>query len=122
MLDTIQGLAGKAGDEPDFTRGSEWHFKPAHGQYVEPAVAKVLRMPAGKGGVTCIQMDDDKRWRWCCREVAARNDRSVHKENRRGSRQRRALQVILFQLKKYCSVSKGIDYLKLYYYLYSSCD
>jgi hypothetical protein len=50
------------------------------GQYVEPEVAAVLQRAARKGGMTRIQMDDDKRWRWVCREVADRNDRSVPKE------------------------------------------
>jgi hypothetical protein len=35
---------------------------------------------AAKGGMTRIQMDDDKRWRWVSREIADRNDRSVPKE------------------------------------------
>ncbi|MGB9164679.1 MAG: hypothetical protein WCC41_09550 [Rhodomicrobium sp.] len=45
-----------------------------------PDVAAVLRKAAKNGGMPRIQMDDDKRWRWVCREVAARNDRSVPKE------------------------------------------
>jgi hypothetical protein len=35
-----------------------------------------------------IQMDDDKRWRWVCRDAADRNDRSVPKEVRASSRAR----------------------------------
>ena len=50
------------------------------GQYLAPDVAAVLRKAAKSGGMTRIQMADDKRWRWVCREVAARNDRSVPKE------------------------------------------
>ena len=50
------------------------------GQFVSPDVAAVLCKAAKNGGMTRIQMDDDKRWRWVCREVADRNDRSVPKE------------------------------------------
>lgn len=51
------------------------------GQFVEPSIAKVLCTAAKKGGMTRIQMDDDKRWRWVSREIAERNDRSVPKES-----------------------------------------
>jgi hypothetical protein len=50
------------------------------GQFVEPAVAKVLCAAARKGGMMQIQMGDDKRWRWVSREIADRNGRSVLKE------------------------------------------
>ncbi len=49
------------------------------GQFVDPGVAAVLCKAAKNGDMTRIQMEDDKRWRWVCREVADRNDRSVPK-------------------------------------------
>ncbi len=61
-------------------RGEVPRLELERGRFVEPAVADVLCRAAKKGGMTRIQMDDDKRWRWVCREVADRNDRSVPKE------------------------------------------
>ncbi len=81
VLDAMEGVIGE-GDkgEADFATRGEHHFMLERGQFVEPAVAKVLCAAAKKGGMTRIQMDDDKRWRWVCREAADRNDRSVRKE------------------------------------------
>ena len=61
-------------------QGSRWPCCVEAGQFVAPEVAAVLCKAAKNGGMTRIQMDDDKRWRWVCAEVAARNDRSVPKE------------------------------------------
>jgi hypothetical protein len=47
---------------------------------VAPDVVAVLCKAAKNGGMTRILMDDDKRWRWVCKEIADRNDRSLPKE------------------------------------------
>jgi internalin A len=82
---TVLGAVKRVGGGLDWSRAHEY-FQDAHevalecGRYVDPEIAKVLCKAAKKGGMACIQMDDDKRWRWVSREIADRNDRSVPKE------------------------------------------
>jgi GTPase SAR1 family protein len=78
VLDAAEIIMGEKGAAPDKDPDGRVELK--GGQYLAPDVVAVLRKAAKNGGMTRIQMDDDKRWRWVCREVAARNDRSVPKE------------------------------------------
>jgi internalin A len=76
VLEGADVAIGEKGSAP----GKEGRVELKLGEYVTPEVAAVLCKAAANGGMTRIQMDDDKRWRWVCREVADRNDRSVPKE------------------------------------------
>ena len=82
VLDKVEGVTGKhprsaARELAGAAARSSW----SAGAMLQPAIAAVLCKAAEKGGMTRIQMDDDKRWRWVSREIADRNDRSVPKES-----------------------------------------
>jgi hypothetical protein len=80
VIDKVEGLTGQGqADVRGLAKGAR-EVDRDRGRYVDPAIAKVLCRAAEKGGMTQIQMDDDKRWRWVSREIADRNDRSVPKE------------------------------------------
>ena len=78
VLDAAEITMGEKGSAPDKDRDGRIELN--GGQYLAQEVAAILRKAAKNGGMTRIQMDDDKRWRWVCKEVADRNDRSVPKE------------------------------------------
>lgn len=81
LLDAVEGAIGNdTKDGSGFAGPEERYVGMARGQFVEAAVAQVLVRAAKNGGMMRMQMDDDKRWRWVCREIADRNDRSVPKE------------------------------------------